>query len=83
MFLDIETYFAHPGRRYCPGDTFACVIDVQSTFKIKCKYIKVRLRCPYKKDEVEQFRIYEIASQRIGALNDDWDYETGERGLFV
>ncbi len=75
--LDID--FQRPGT-FCPGDIFSCKIDVQSLFKIKCKYVKVRLRCPYRKDLVEEFRIYEIANQRITTVEKD-DGEELEYGV--
>lgn len=82
MLLDMEIYFDHPGRIYYPGDRITCKIDVESTFKIKCKYVKVRLRCPYRKSNVEEFRIYEIANRRTNKTDkDDWNYKIGEIGL--
>lgn len=78
--LDID--FARPGTFY-PGDTFTCTVDVQSWFKINCKYVKVRLRCPYRKTEVEVFRVYEIANQRIDTGDDESDYRIGGKGLCV
>ncbi|XP_037037817.1 uncharacterized protein LOC119075473 [Bradysia coprophila] len=72
--LDID--FDRPGTFY-PGDTFTCTVDVQSWFKINCKYVKVRLRCPYRKSEVEVFRVYEIANQRIDTGEDESDYRIG------
>lgn len=83
MLLDVEMYFDHPGRIYCPGDTITCKIDVESTFKIKCKYIKVRLRCPYRKNDVEEFRIYKIANQRISTTKDHRNYRVGDIGMCV
>lgn len=82
MLLDMDIYFDHPSRIYNPGDTISCTIDVQSTFKIRCKYIKVRLRCPYRKSNVEVFRIYEIPNKRNSKQNKQWDYTIGERGWF-
>lgn len=82
MLLDVEIYFDHPGRFYYPGDTISCQIDVQSTFKIKCKYVKVRLRCPYRKSNDEEFRIYEIAKVKINADNRQCD-RGGGKGWFV
>lgn len=82
MFLDMEIYFDHPDRVYSPGDTITCKIDVQSMFKINCKFIRARVRCPFKNKKIEYFRIYEIATKRIARTDtDQWEYRIGEKGL--
>lgn len=78
--LDID--FDRLGAYY-PGDTFTCTINVQSWFKINCKYVKVRLRCPYRKGGVEVFRVYEIANQRIDTGKDESDFRIGAKGSCV
>lgn len=80
MFLDMEIYFDRSGRIYYPGDTITCTIDVESMFKIKCKYVKVRLRCPYRKSNVEEFRIYGIADQRINKTSGHSNFKIGDKG---
>lgn len=85
MLLDIDIDFDHPRRTYNPGDTIKCKIDVQSTFNLTCKYITVRLVCPYKNKEIEYFRVYETARRRNAALNSDdqWKDKSGAKGMFV
>lgn len=80
MFLNIETYFDHPG--YSPGDTITCLINVNSMFKLNCKYVRARFRCPFQKNKIEYFRVYEIANKRIAKSDKDlWKYRIGEKGL--
>lgn len=66
--LDID--FARLGI-YNPEETFTCKIDVRSMFNVKCKYVKVRLRCPYRHDNAEEFRVYAIANRIDGADGSD------------
>lgn len=82
MFLDMEVYFDHPDRVYSPGDLVTCKIEIKSMFKINCKFIRARLRCPFKNKKIEHFRIYKIATKRIARTDtDQWDYRIGEKGL--
>lgn len=75
--------FERPDEIFCPGDTFTCKFDVQSMFKIKCKYVEVQLRCPYRKELAEEFRIVEIANQRITTADegDETECRVGGKGL--
>lgn len=77
--LDIDFDLPLPGT-FCPGDTFTCKIDVHSMFKLKCKYVKVRLRCPHAKSDAEEFRIYEIANL-VTADENGKDYQIAGKGL--
>lgn len=81
----LQIDFERPEGIFCPDETFTLKFDVQSMFKIKCKYVEVQLRCPYRKDLVEEFRIVEIANQRITTTTadegDDTDYRVGGKGL--
>lgn len=84
MLLDIELYFDHPDRLYSPGDTITCKVDIRSRFNLKCRFVRARLRCPFKSKEVEYFRVYEIARKRITRTDkDQWEYKIGEKGVFV
>lgn len=80
MFLDIEIYLDHADRVYYPGDTVTCKIDVQSMFRINCKHVRARIRCPFRSKEVEYFRVYEIAKKRIAKPHTD-QCRIGEKGL--
>lgn len=82
MFLDIDIYYDHPDRVFSPGDTVTFKIDVRSMFKIKCKYVRARFRCPFQNKEIEYFRIYEVARKWIARTDkDSWEHRNGEKGL--
>lgn len=82
MLLDIETYFDHSSRIYNPGEKIHCKIDIKSTFSLRCKYIMVRLCCPYKNKEIEYFRSFENANKStIDSDSDQWN--NSKKGLFL
>lgn len=77
--------FVRPGllHPFHPGDTLTCAINVQSWFKINCKYVRVRLRCPYETSEAEVFQVYEIANYMIETGGNEPNYRIGAKGLCV
>lgn len=77
MFLDTNVRLERSGIAY-DAQTFYCLIEVESTFKMKCKYIKVRLRCPHDNGGVEYFRVYVVPYRLIGE-----NQSIGEKGSFV
>lgn len=78
MFLDLEIKFNENNRIYNPGDTTTCEIYVTSTFRMHCKYITLRLRCPYTKKGPEYFRKYETAKSAVNLkLAENFELQRG------